>query len=44
MQKLPYDPTLIINLNEDDFDRRSQLSEICLEKLNYDSALLVHIL
>ena len=44
MQRLPYDPTLIVNLNEDDFDRCSQSSEICLEKFNYDPALLVHIL
>ena len=36
MQKLqlkPYHPTLIVELNEDDFDRRSQSSEICFEKL-----------
>ena len=44
MQKLPYDPTLIVDLNEDDFDRCSQSSEICLEKFNYDLALIDHIL
>ena len=44
MQKLqlkPYHPTLIMNLNEDDFDRRSQSSEICP---NYDHGLVDHIL
>ena len=43
MQKLqlkPFHPTLIIDLNEDDFDRRSQSSEICLEKFSYDPALV----
>ena len=47
MQKLqlkPYHPTLIVDLNEDDFDRHSQSSEICLEKFNYDSDLLDYIL
>ena len=47
MQKLqlkPYHPTLIIDLNEDNFDRHSQSSEICLEKFNYDPALVDHIL
>ena len=47
MQKLQlklYDSTLIVNLNEDDFNRRSQSSEICLEKFNYDSGLMDHIL
>ena len=47
MQKLqlkPYHLTLIVHLNEDDFDRRSQSSEICLEKFNYDPALVDHIL
>ena len=36
MQKLqlkPFHPTLIVDLDEDDFDRYSQSSEICLEKL-----------
>ena len=36
MQKLqlkPYHPTLIVDLNEDSFDRHSQSSEICLEKI-----------
>ena len=47
MQKLqlkPFHPALIVNLNEDDFDRRSQLSEICLEKFNYDPGLVDYIL
>ena len=47
MQKLqlkPYHPTLIVDLNEDDFDRWSQSSEICLEKFNYDPDLIDHIL
>ena len=47
MQKLqlkPFHPTLIVDLNEDDFDRRSQSSEICPEKFNYDLALVDHIL
>ena len=47
MQKLHlklYRPTLVVDLNEDDFDRRSQSSEICLEKFNYDPALVDHIL
>ena len=47
MQKLhlkSYHPILIVNLNEDDFDRRSQSSEICLEKFNYDPGLVDHIL
>ena len=42
MQKLQlklYHPTLIIDLNEDDFDRHS---EICLEKFNYDPGLVDH--
>ena len=44
MQKLqlkPYHSTLFVDLNEDDFDRRSQSSEICL---NYDPGLIDHIL
>ena len=47
MQKLqlkPYHPTLIVNLNKDDFGRHSQLSEICLEKFNYDPDLVDHSL
>ena len=47
MQKLqlkPYHPTLIVDLNEDEFNRRNQSSEICLEKFNYDLALIDHIL
>ena len=47
MQKLqfkPYHATLIVDLNEDDCDRRSQSSEIYLEKFNYDLALVDHIL
>ena len=39
-----YHSTLIVNLNEDDLDRCSQSSEICLGKFNYDPALLDHIL
>ena len=47
MQKLQlksFHPTLIVDLNKDDFDRRSQSSERCLEKFNYDPALIGHIL
>ena len=47
MQKLqakPYRPTLIVYLNEDDFDRRNQSIEICLEKFNYGPGLVDHIL
>ena len=47
MQKLqlePYHGTLIIDLNEDNFDRHSQSSEICLEKFNYNPGLDDHIL
>ena len=47
MQKLqlkPYHPTLIVDLNEDDFGRGSHSSEICLEKFNYDPDLIDHIL
>ena len=47
MQKLQlklFHPTLIVDLNEDDFDRHSQSSEIYLEKFNYDPALLDPIL
>ena len=35
-----FHPTLIIDLNKDGFDRCSQSSEICLEKFNYDPALV----
>ena len=38
-----YHPTLIVHLNEDDFDRCSQSSEIYLEKLNCDCDLIDHI-
>ena len=47
MQKLqlkPYHPTLIVDLNEDDFDRRSQFCEMCLEKFNNNSHLVDDIL
>ena len=47
MQKFqlkPFHPTLIVDLNEDDFDRYSQSSEICLEKFNYDPDLVDYIL
>ena len=47
MQKLqlkPFHPTLIVHLNEDDFDRRSRSSGIYLEKFNYDPGLVDHIL
>ena len=47
MQKLqlkPHHPTLIVDLNEDDFDRRSQSSEICLEKFNFNPGLVDYIL
>ena len=47
MQKLqlkPYRPTLIVDLNEDDFDGRSQSSEICLERFNHNPGLVDHIL
>ena len=43
MQKLqlkPFHQTLIVDLNEDDFDRRSQSSEVCLERFNHDRALV----
>ena len=39
-----YHPTLIVELNEDDFDRHNQSSEICLEKFNCDSDLIDRIL
>jgi len=43
MEKLnfkPYRPTLIVHLNEDDFDRRSEFCEIWLDKFENDSDLL----
>ena len=43
-QLKPYRPTLIVGLNEGDFDRRSQSSKICLEKFNYDPVLVDRIL
>ena len=47
MQKLqlkPFHSTLLVDLNKDDFDRRSQSSEICLQEFNYDPGLVDHIL
>ena len=44
LQLKPYHLTLIVDLNEDDFDRQSHSSEIYLEKFNYDPALVDHIL
>ena len=44
MQKLQLNPTLIVDMNEDDFDRRSQSSETCLEEFNYDPGLVDYIL
>ena len=47
MQKLQlkfYHPTLIVDLNEDDFDRRSQFCEMCPKKFNNNSHLVDHIL
>ena len=44
LQLKSYHPTLVVELDEDDFDRRSQSSEICLEKFNYDPGLGDHIL
>ena len=43
MQKLQLNPTLIIDLNEGDFDKRSQSTEICLEKFSCHPALVDHI-
>ena len=37
----PYRPTLVVDLNEDDFDRRSEFCEIWLEKFEYDPDLLI---
>jgi hypothetical protein len=39
----PYHPTLIVNLNEDDFDRRSQFCQLWLEKFQNDPHLVDHI-
>jgi hypothetical protein len=39
----PYHPTLIVGLNEDDFDRRSEFCEIWLEKLENDPGLIDRI-
>ncbi len=39
----PYRPTLIVHLNEDDFDRRSEFCEIWLDKFANDSDLLDRI-
>ena len=37
LQLKPFHPTLIVDLNKDDFDRHN---EICLEKFNYDPAFV----
>ncbi|CAF2008707.1 unnamed protein product [Rotaria magnacalcarata] len=39
----PYHPSLIVNLNEDDFDRRNQFCEMWLEKFNNDPNLIDHV-
>jgi hypothetical protein len=39
----PYHPTLIVNLNDDDFDRRSEFCEIWLEKFQSDPLLIDNI-
>ena len=39
----PYRPTLIVDLNEDDFNRRSEFCEVWLEKLENDPNLIDHI-
>ena len=39
----PYHPTLIVDLNEDDFDRRSEFCEIWLEKFQNNPDLIDHI-
>ena len=47
MQKLqlkPHHPTLVVDLNEDDFDRRSQSSEICPKIFTYDPGSVDYIL
>ena len=46
MEKLnfkPYRPTLIVQLNEDDFDRRSEFCETWLDKFDNDSDLVDRI-
>lgn len=46
MKKLnfkPYRPTLIVQLNEDDFDRRSEFCETWLDKFDNDSDLVDRI-
>ena len=44
IQKLQLNPTRIVDLNEDDFDRRSQSNEICFEKFNYHPGSVDYIL
>ena len=44
LQLKPYHPTLIVDLNEDDFDRRSQSSKICLKIFNSNPGLVDRIL
>ena len=47
LQKLQlkfYHPTLIVDLKEDDFDRRSQFCEMCPKKFNKNSHLVDDIL
>ena len=39
----PYHRTLIVALNEDHFDRRSQFCEIWLEKFKNDPHLVDHV-
>ncbi|CAF4233993.1 unnamed protein product [Rotaria sp. Silwood2] len=39
----PYHPTLIVDLNEDDFDRRSEFCEIWLDKVENDPGLIDRI-
>lgn len=39
----PYRPTLIVKLNEDDFDRRSEFCEVWLEKFENDPDLIDRI-
>jgi CTP-dependent riboflavin kinase len=43
LQFKPYRPTLIVDLNEDDFDRRSEFCEIWLEKLENDPNIIDQI-
>ena len=44
LQLKPYHLILIVDLNEDDFDRRKQFCEICLEKFRHHPGLVDHIL